>query len=148
MPQLLFALLSPNNMFFSDIFLAQASGLTASSGAEVSPVMSLLQIALSIGGYIFNSVCLQKMFEKLSVKDSWMAWVPIANAVKTFQVGDKNPWLLLLIFIPIVGAIAVVVIYIMALMNIAKKLGKATWLAIATIVPLLGLWAMYSLAFP
>jgi hypothetical protein len=42
MPQILFALLAPSNIFFSDIFLAQASGLAARSGAEVSPVMSLL----------------------------------------------------------------------------------------------------------
>jgi hypothetical protein len=103
---------------------------------------------LSIGGYIFNSFCLQKMFDKLKVSDSWMAWVPIASAVKTFQVGDKNPWLLLLIFIPIVGWIALAVLSVLALMNIAKKLDKATWLAIATIVPLLGYWAIYSLAFP
>jgi NADH:ubiquinone oxidoreductase subunit 6 (subunit J) len=91
---------------------------------------------------------LQRIFDKLSVKDSWLAWVPIANAVKIFQVGDKNPWLLLLIFIPFVGAIAVLVLSIMAMMNIAKKLGKESWLAIAIIVPILGLWAMYSLAFP
>ncbi len=106
----------------------------------------LVQVVVSIGGYIFNSFCLQKMFDKLKVSDSWMAWVPIAHAVKTFQAGDKNPWLLLLILIPIVGPIAFIVFYVMAFMNIAKKLGKASWLGIATIVPLLGLWAIYSLA--
>jgi Family of unknown function (DUF5684) len=148
MHQLLFGFLYPSNLFLSDILLAQASDIPASAGAgaEMSPAVMLVQVVLSIGGYIFTSWCLQKIFEKLSMPDSWMAWVPIVQTVKTFQAGDKNPWLLLLILIPIVGPIAFIVFYVMAFMNIAKKLGKASWLGIATIVPLLGLWAIYSLA--
>lgn len=147
MNQLILDLTAAHYDLGSAVLLAQ-SGVYSSPGAESSPLASLIQFVFGIGSYIFSSYCLQRIFDKLSVKDSWLAWVPIANAVKIFQVGDKNPWLLLLILIPFIGAIAVLVLSIMAMMNIAKKLGKESWLAIAIIVPILGLWAMYSLAFP
>jgi Family of unknown function (DUF5684) len=146
MHQLFLSFIYPGNFFLSGMVLAQASSAAASSELSTSPLVMLLQVVLSIGGYIFTSWCLQKIFEKLSMSDSWMAWVPIVSTVKTFQAGGQNPWLLLLVFIPIVGIIAFIVFYVMAFMNIAKKLGKASWLGILTIIPLVSLWAIYSLA--
>ncbi len=128
--------------------VAQVDGsYSVSSSGELSPITTFIIIIFAAALYVFSAVCLQKILDRLRVKDSWLAWVPIASSVKTLEAGDMNPWLVLLAFIPFVGGIASLVTTIMAFRVIAIKLGRPEWMAYLLLVPLAGFWVLYSLAF-
>ncbi len=55
-----------------------------------------------------------------------------------FQLGEQNPWLLLLILIPGIGAIAVAIISVIAYMRISEKLGFDKLLGLLVLVPTIG----------
>jgi hypothetical protein len=117
------------------------------AATTLNAVTTLILVVLVLALYIFGAICLQKILERLRIKDSWLAWVPIANLVKTLEAGDMNPWFVLLFFIPGVGGIINLVMTIMAYKVIAVKLGRPEWIAYLIIIPLAAFWVMYTLAF-
>ncbi|KKP63698.1 MAG: hypothetical protein UR61_C0066G0003 [candidate division WS6 bacterium GW2011_GWE1_34_7] len=102
-------------------------------------VVSLFGLA----GYIFMSLALQKIGQEMKYENSWFAWVPILQNVMMFELGEQNPWLLLLFLIPGIGQIVVLIFTLLALMNITEKRGYDKVLAILIFVP----FAMYVLFY-
>lgn len=115
---------------------------TRSGEGEFSPFSFLLSIA----AYVFGAFCLQKIFQRLSIPDDWLAWIPIANTWLMYKAGDQSPWWIIGLFIPLVNLVAVIFL-IIAFVNIIKKLGKSPWLALLMLIPIANLWLMYHLAF-
>lgn len=93
-------------------------------------------LAISLGSYIFTSLALMKIGQKLGYENSWFAWIPFLNLIMLFQLGDQNPWLLLLFLIPGIGAIVIAIISIIAYMRICEKRGYDKLLGLLVLIPI------------
>jgi hypothetical protein len=82
--------------------------------------------------YIYFAIVLMTIAKKLNVKNGWFAWIPILNIILMFQCADLNPWLILLVFVPVAN----VIVSIFAWMKIAERRGFEAWLGILIILPL------------
>ncbi|TQJ29759.1 DUF5684 domain-containing protein [Microbacterium sp. SLBN-146] len=69
--------------------------------------------------YVWTALALAAVFRK-SGEAGWQAWVPILNSVVLFRLGGQSPWLLLLLLIPGLGAIAVWIVQIVACHRIGR----------------------------
>lgn len=90
--------------------------------AAAALVLSVFMLAFVVAAYIFLAVCLMNIFKKAGVKP-WVAWVPVYNNWKLFEIGGQQGFWAVLSIIPIVNIVASVIMYI-AQYHIAKKLGK------------------------
>jgi len=104
----------------------------AGIGITVMAISGLFSIAM----YIYTSLALSKIGEKLNYEKKWFAWVPILNAIMIFELGDQNPMLLFLALIPGIGALILMVFSIIAIMNISEKRGFDKMLGLLFLVPL------------
>lgn len=93
--------------------------------------------------YAYISFSIQTIADRLNVENSWLAWVPIANAYVLCKCAGKPGWWLVLWLIPLVGIYFVAVVWI----NICNRLGKSPWLLLLFLVPLLNLGLIGYLAF-
>ena len=121
-------------------FLAQ-SNQSSSSTAE-----SLISFIVGIAAYIFSSYCFYKIYQRLGEPNAWFAWVPILNNWIMYKAGDRSPWWIIGLFIPLVNIVALIVLLI-AFVNIVKKLGKNPWLILLMILPLINFVVLYNFAF-
>ncbi len=115
-----------------------AAGLFAAMAAY-----SIFVGVFGLAAYIFTALALQKIGKEMNYENAWFAWVPILQTIMMFQLGGQNPWLLLLILIPVIGQLAVLIFMFIALMNITQKRGYDKVLAVLIFVPL----AMYVLFY-
>lgn len=99
----------------------------------------IFAIIFSLLMYVYSAITMQKVADKLGYKDSWYAWIPILNSILFFRMGDQNPWLLLLVLIPVVGTLILSVISIIPMMRICEKMGYDKLFGLLTLVPLAGL---------
>lgn len=104
----------------------------AGIGITVIVISSLFSIAM----YIYTSLALSKIGEKLNYEKKWFAWVPILSTIMLFELGDQNPMLLFLLLIPGIGGLIVMVLGIIAIMNIAEKRGFDKMLGLLALVPI------------
>lgn len=98
-------------------------------------IMLIFSIVIGLSSYIYCSLALMKIAKRLNHANPWFAWVPILNLVLIFQLGDKNPMLLLLMLIPGIGAVIIGVISIIALMTVCEKRGHDKMLGLLSLVP-------------
>ena len=89
------------------------------SGATM--VVSLIILAVTI-------IAFWKIFTKAG-KPGWACIVPIYNLVVEFQIAGMNPWLILLMLVPIANIVVAIMLYI----NLAKAFGKGTGFAVGLI---------------
>ena len=83
---------------------------------------------VSFIGYVIVGIRLMKLCEASGVGSGWFSFVPILNFTRWARLAGKNPWLVLLFFIPIVGYIIVVVLELLWLNAISEKTGtKSPW---------------------
>lgn len=80
---------------------------------------SLISFVISI----IMIIAMWKLFEKAN-KPGWAAIIPIYNIIVLFQIARMNPWLLLLVFIPLINFIALPILLIMLQFKIALAFGK------------------------
>lgn len=130
---------------YQDLFLDAINGEDTSLEAfTMQTILVAMGIWLFFIGaiglvlYVFTSFALMRIGQKLGYQSSWFAWIPILNIVMLFQLGEQNPWLLLLILIPGIGAIAVAIISVIAYMRISEKLGFDKLLGLLVLVPTIG----------
>lgn len=125
--------------------------LAALLGAGVASlfvgVYLIFTLVIGLGSYIFSALALMKIGKELGYDNPWFAWVPILNSVMTFQLGGQNPWLLLLLLIPGLGALIVAVLSIVALAQITAKRGYEKLLVLLVLIPLGMYVLLYLLAW-
>ena len=90
------------------------------------------------------ALTLMKTAQKLGAENAWYAWIPILNIVLLFKLGEQNPWLILLMLIPGIGALIVGILAIIGTMKICEKRGYDKLLGLLMLVPIanLILWGM------
>ncbi len=113
----------------------QAGFLAGTAALLFSGVMAVFSIIIGVGSYVYCSLALMKLAKRMNHENPWYAWIPILNMVLLFQLGDKNPVLLLLLLIPGIGAVIVGVISIIAMMNICEKRGYDKALGLLMLIP-------------
>ena len=96
---------------------------------------------VSFIGYIIVGIRLMKLCEASSVGSGWFAFVPILNFTRWARLAGKNPWLVLLFFIPVVG----VVLELLWINKISEHTGtKSPWFWVFLIFTLGG-WGVASI---
>ena len=96
---------------------------------------------VSFIGYIIVGIRLMKLCEASGVGSGWFSFVPILNFTRWARLAGKNPWLVLLFFIPVVG----VVLELLWLNKISEHTGtKSPWFWVFLIFTLGG-WGVASI---
>ena len=111
-------------------------GLIGGASALAFAGIYITAIIISLATYIYSAITLKKVADKLGHPKSWFAWVPILNLVLKFQLGEQNPWLLLLGLIPIVGSVVIMVLTVMVTIKICEKSGHEKLLGLLTLIPI------------
>jgi hypothetical protein len=70
-------------------------------------------------GYVIVAVALMGVFRKAG-EPAWAAWVPIYNSYVLTRIAGYNPWMFLLLLIPIVN----IVFSIMVALGVGRAFGK------------------------
>ena len=91
-----------------------------------------------IGLYVYSSLAWYTIAKKLKYKDAWLAWIPIVNLVLVLQLGGFHWAWIFLIFIPILGWIALGVLSIIATWRIFEKRKYPGWFSLLVIIPEVG----------
>ena len=96
---------------------------------------------VSFIGYIIVGIRLMKLCEASGVGSGWFSFVPILNFTRWARLAGKNPWLVLLFFIPVVG----VILELLWLNKISEHTGtKSPWFWVFLIFTLGG-WGVASI---
>ena len=108
-------------------------------GLMVLGIVIFVIVCLAI--YIYSAFAWMAIGNKLKYKNSWLAWIPIANFAMILQLGDF-PWgLIFLVLIPILGWIALAVLGIIATWRIFEKRkypGALSLISLAAAIPWVG----------
>ncbi len=85
---------------------------------------------------VISVIALWKIFEKAGV-EGWKALIPIYNGWVLAEIAGKPGWwglVSLLAWIPLIGPIVAVVVYVLIALELAKRFGKDTTFAILGLV--------------
>lgn len=113
---------------------AATAFMTLFAGAMLIPL-----IILGFAQYIYFALTLQKTAEKLGMNNTWYAWIPVLNSILLFKMGDQDPYLLLLLLVPVIGAFAISILTIIATMKVCEKRGHDKMIGLLVLIPLAGL---------
>jgi hypothetical protein len=78
---------------------------------------------------IFFIIVMWRVFKKAG-RPGWAAIIPIYNTWVLFEISGKPGWWVLLSFIPFVGSLVLLVLYIIAMLELAKRFSKSTVFAV------------------
>ena len=99
--------------------------------------LSVFGIA-SIVAWIIVGIRLMKLCEASGVGNGWFSFVPLLNFTRWARLAGKNPWLVLLFIIPLIG----VILELIWLNQISEHTGtKSPWFWLFLIITL-GSWAV------
>ncbi len=93
--------------------------------------------------YVWLALTLHVIANKTDTRNSWLAWIPIANLYLMCKVAGRSGWWTILFFIPLVNLVLGVIIW----MAIARARNQPSWLGILMIIPVVNLVALGILAF-
>jgi hypothetical protein len=94
--------------------------------------------------YCYMSFVVQKIAHKTETENAWLAWIPLANLFLLCSIADKPFFWILVIFVPFVGAI---IFTIIIWGGVAQACGRASWLGILMLLPLVNFVVVTYLAF-
>ncbi len=90
---------------------------------------------ISLIGYVIVGIRLMNLCNASGVSHGWLSFVPMLNFTRWARLAGKNPWLVLLFLIPIVGWIVGVILSWMWLARISDETGtKSPWFFVYLIV--------------
>lgn len=113
-------------------YFAQASDYSYATRLSPEDSAALLGVVLVVMAfaflfvaamYVFIAICLQRIFKKAGVENTWAAWVPFYSHWKLLEVGGQPGYWAVLALIPLVGIASAVFTFI-SQYNIGKSLGK------------------------
>ncbi|GAA1780473.1 DUF5684 domain-containing protein [Agromyces lapidis] len=64
-------------------------------------------LLIGIGLYVWYAAMLAKVFVRFG-QPAWSAWVPVYNEMQLFRIGRQQPWLALLMYVPLVQIVGLV----------------------------------------
>lgn len=124
-----------------------AAAAMGTFGLLFGGVMLVFSLAVSLAMYVYTSLALMNIAKKLEEENAWFAWVPILNMALLLKMGMQNPWLILLVLIPGLGALIVAILSIIATMKICERRGYDKLLGLLSLVPVANLVLLGILAW-
>jgi len=95
----------------------------------------LLVVLTIIAVYIYFAIAWKTIAKKLKFKDSWLAWVPIANLSMILHLGGFHWAWIFIILIPIAGWIALAVLLIIATWRIFERRNYPGFYSLGILIP-------------
>ena len=113
--------------------------VATATGSSVPVALILISLLAFVALYVWTAIALSAVFRK-SGAEGWKAWVPVLNLVILLQLGGLSGWLVLLALIPVLGAVALWVVQIIACyrINVAFDHGAGMTVLAAVLFPV---WA-------
>lgn len=113
--------------------------------------MLILGLAVILFFYILTSLALMKIADRTKTKNSWLAWIPIANVFLMVFIARKE-WfwalgILLIGIIPVIGSLASLVGMIYIWWLICERRKKHGALSLLMLIPLVNIGFMLYLAY-
>ncbi len=108
-------------------------GMWPSSGQWIWPILGAMiafAVVLFIGLWIYTSFAYREIARKLKYKHPALAWIPFAREAMLLQMGGFSWAWIFLVFVPILGWIALAVLYYISLWRIFEKRKYSGWLAL------------------
>jgi hypothetical protein len=121
---------------------ADMTGLATGMMAGFGMIMIVMQI-ISLLLYLFFCYCIFRIAKKLDIPAPWLAFIPIIQIWTIVSCAGKPWWWILLLFIPLVGFIVGIVIW----MSITENMGRNKWLGLLMLVPIVNFIFIAMLAF-
>jgi hypothetical protein len=89
--------------------------------------------------YVWFSLALSALFRKAG-EEGWQGWVPYYNIAVLLRLGGFSPWFIFIGFVPIFGAIALYVMFVISCHRITRAFGFGAGMTVlAALVPVV--WA-------
>ena len=118
------------------------NGSTA-AGTAMGLGLVLFILLFVLAFYVFYCFCTKRICEKCGVNPGILIWIPIANLIPLLQVAKMPVWMIILFFIPLVGIIIAVMMWV----KVCQARGKSGWLVLMLIIPIANLIFLPYLAF-
>jgi len=110
--------------------------------------LGILALFIGIAVYIYTAFAWMKIARESKHKYPWLAWIPFANISMILQLGGFHWALVFLLLIPILGWLAVLVLFIISNWRIFEKRKYPAWLSLAPIIDIIpGLTGLGTLAY-
>ncbi|MBF4561389.1 FHA domain-containing protein [Microbacterium sp. VKM Ac-2870] len=103
--------------------------MNAPIGDSVGALLGLVALGVSLALYIWTALALAAVFRKMG-ESSWKGWIPFLNIATVLAWGGFSPWILLLLLLPGLGAIAVWVLLIVAAHRINPGFGYGSGMTV------------------
>lgn len=97
-----------------------------------------LIVIFGLALYIYFSYTWMIIAQKKKFKYAWLAWIPFANVAMVLTIGGFHWAWIFLILIPVLGWIAVTVLFIIANWRIFESLKYPGWFSLSIIIPQVG----------
>ena len=88
--------------------------------ASGSPIAFLFLLVFGAAIYLFYSYCLKRIVEKCGEQPGAIIWIPVFQLIPLFRVANMNPWLILLMLVPLANLIVAIMLWV----NVLKALGR------------------------
>lgn len=117
----------------------------ATEAMQIAGAVLIVAIILLVAFYIIQALAWQTIARRQKHKHPWLAWIPFANMAMIFQLGGFHwAWIFLVLLggIPILGnlsSLAILVLAVISQWRIFERENYSGWLAILTLIPLVGL---------
>ncbi len=126
------------NSAFATAFFGGVAGTLVAIGIVVA-------VLVFLAVYIYFALAWYTIAQRQRHKYPWVAWMPFANIALVLQLGGFHWAWVFLLLIPILGWIAVFVLFVIANWRIFERARYPGWFSLSLIIPKLG-WLLYLVA--
>lgn len=102
---------------------------TSSAGGAALGATMVIFLLIALVFAVVAIVAMWRIFEKAGEK-GWKSLIPIYNSWILFELSGKPGWWALVSLVPYVGSFIFLVLYILAMLQLAKNFGKSQSFAI------------------
>lgn len=113
------------------------------SGSPIGAMFGAGFLVVWLVLYVVMCLALKKICEKCGVQPGVLIWIPIVQMIPVFKAAKMNPWLILLLFVPLANLIVLILVFV----NILKTLGKNPIMVILLLIPLVNVIYLLYLGF-
>ncbi len=120
-----------NSLGLSEAFTGGLIGAIIAIGVVIA-------VLFSIAVYIYLALGWMTIAKKRKHKYPWLAWIPFANVAMWLQLGGFHWAWIFLTLVPILGWIALFVLFIISNWKVFEELKYPGWYSLSLIIPKVG----------
>jgi len=110
----------------------------------LSPEESLVTVLVAfllfgLGMYILEACMYYSIYKKSGYEYAWLAFIPIAQLVPMFQIGERSAWNIAWCLFPFLGPIIFIIYWIKSVWKVFEKAGYDGELSLLMLIPIANL---------